>query len=213
MLYNGSVAELVRSAIVGTVVPGKIGRDVLQGQIAAHLQKAGLVADKEDTKQFLRAAMPVWRSKDNSEIERTAARRLIDIVAYAGEQAIALIEIESDLNDLRQNGVTRRNGHYDVYSISADEKGEYFNSYKSLERMAAAAIYHSWFMGSGNYPTPDEAIARLQALRSDDPAAHNPAGFELILVSGRCRAMDRPLLSKRLTSLRAQLICVTQGAH
>jgi hypothetical protein len=74
-------------------------------------------------------------------------RRKIDIVVRAGQQPIALIEIESDLNDLKKSGVTNRNGHYDVFSIAKSADGAYFDSYKPLERMAAAAFY---FGSSGN---------------------------------------------------------------
>ena len=122
--------------------------------------------------------MAVWRSKDDHQIELTARRRRIDIVAYDGQQPIALIEIESDLGDLRSSGVTRRNGHYDVWSIAADENGAYFDSYKSLERMASAAVYYSVFMESGEYPKPEEAIEKLLSIRSSEPEAQNPLGLD-----------------------------------
>jgi hypothetical protein len=167
------------------------------------------MADTEDSQQFLLRGMPVWRSKDTQQIEVTAARRRIDIVVYAIERPIALVEIESDLGDLRLSGVTRRNGHYDVFSIGGDSEGQWFHSYKSLERMAAAAQYHSMFSQTGEYPDISSGIAHLERLQSDDPKAHNPSGLELILVSGRCREVDHRVLAKRLTALNASLICIS----
>ena len=54
---------------------------------------------------------------------------------------VCLIETESDLNDLREQGVSGRSGHYDVLSVARRDDGTWFHSYKSLERMAAAAWY------------------------------------------------------------------------
>jgi hypothetical protein len=204
------IGALVKSAVSLTPVRGKQGRDLLQGLVANHISQAGLVADLEDQGQFLQSGMPVWRSKDTGQVELTPGRRLTDIVVYDQRKPIALIEIESDLNDLRRTGVTNRNGHYDVHSIARDANGSFFHSYKSLERMAAAAMYHALFTESGAYPTSDQGVSRLQKLASDDPSDHNPMALELILVSGSCRSYDREVLAKRLQSLGAQLICVTQ---
>lgn len=188
---------------------GKCGRDQLQGLVASHIRAAGLIADTEDSQQFLRRGMPVWRSKDSNQIEETAARRRIDIVVYDDERPVALVETESELGDLRLSGVTRRNGHYDVFSIGRDSEGQWFHSYKSLERMAAAAQYYSMHLQTGEYPDASAGIAHLEQIQSDDPQHHNASGLELILVSGRCRDLDLRVLAKRLVSLDADLICVT----
>lgn len=84
----------------------------------------------------------------------TRARRIIDLVVYRSGSPVALIEAESDLNDLVNSGTTRRNGHYDVASIGRSANGANFNSYKSLERMASAAFYFSWHNNAGTYPEP-----------------------------------------------------------
>ena len=204
-----NVAEIVRAAVEGFPVSGKCGRDQLQGHVASSIEAAGLVADTEDSQQFLRRGMPVWRSKDTNEIEMTTARRRIDIVAYHGGRPIALVEIESELGDLRLSGVTRRNGHYDVFSIAQDSVGQWFHSYKSLERMAAAAQYHAISQQTGEYPDVSVGVAHLERMQSDHPEVHNTSGLELILVSGRCREVDHRILAKRLGSLNAKLICVS----
>src|ERR1700675_3941689 len=49
----------------------------------------------------------------------------------------------------------RRDRHYDVWSIDRNEDGTYFDSYKSLERMAAAAFYWYLFRKTGRYPSAD----------------------------------------------------------
>ena len=151
--------------------------------------------------------MPVWRSKESDGVTPTKRRRRVDIVVYRGEQLIAMVETESDLNDLRKEGVTRRNGHYDVASIARGDDGAYFNSYKSLERLAAAAFYWHVQHVSGNYPSPDQAVAMLDQISSDDPGIHNPGSVPLFLVSGFCRQQDPVILDRRLKSLAAVLIC------
>jgi len=121
-----------------------------------------------------------------------------------------LIEIESDLNDLVQSDVKRRNDHYDVASIGCSADGQYYNSYKSLERMAAAAFYFCRYKTVGLYPDPATGVAELTALRSNDPADHNPLQLPLFLVTGTCRTGmpidDRSILEARLKSLGAELI-------
>src|ERR1051326_2378707 len=75
------------------------------------------------------------RDKNNEQIEARRGRRKIDISAYWDTKPIAFIETESDLDDLRDVEVTRRNGHYDVFSIAKSASGAYFHSYKSLEHL------------------------------------------------------------------------------
>ena len=210
MAQSAGVLRLVREALAGVKVSGKCGRDYLQGLLAGHVNKAGLLADQEDAQQFLRAGMPVWRSKDTGQVEQTTGRRRIDIVVHDDRKPIALIETESDLNDLKRAGVTNRSGHYDVSSIAHDSSGAHFDSYKSLERMAAAAHYWARHAMGGTYPDPSSGVATLEQLRSDTPDKHNPLGLELILVSGSCRTYDAGILSRRLVSLGAELVCVTE---
>jgi hypothetical protein len=131
---------------------------------------------------------------------------MIDLVVYSPSGIpLALIETESDLDDLRLEGTSKRRGHYDVHSIASSEVGGPFSSYKSLERMAAAAYYHK------HRDLGEAAVARLETLASNAPADHNPAGLELFLVVGRCRQSDRSILAPRLESLGAQLISVSDA--
>ena len=201
------IKDVIQSAIRPLRIVGKEGRSKLQPTIAAALVEAGFEADKEDRKEFLASRMPVWRCKDNLAIKKTSKRRLIDIVVYKGQEVVGVIETEADLDDLREDGVSTRNGHYDVFSIARSSTGKFFDSYKSLERMAAAAYFHSAMVSSGHYPIPEKGSALLEELRTNDPIVHNPLGIPLFLVSGRCRAKDRPILIERLASLNAQLIC------
>ena len=113
------------------------------------------------------------------------------------EEVVALIETESDLNDLREQGVSGRSGHYDVFSIAGRSDGTWFHSCKSLERMASAAWY-----ATGRSQTT------LQQLKSEVQEAHNPLGICLVLVTGSSRALDRRILAPRLKSLGASLISV-----
>ena len=128
-------------------------------------------------------------------------------MVYKNRDLVALIETESDLNDLRVDGVTKRNGHYDVASIAKTKDGTHFNSYNSLERMASAAFYWSVLRGTGRYPSPLDAVRMLEGVMSDDSKDHNPGQVPLFLVSGLCRRQDPVILSRRLESLGAQLIC------
>ena len=196
----------ITQAISALSINGNCGNKLLHPVVADALRAAGYEADKEDTKRLLGAGLPVWRSKDSGEVERTQGRRRVDIVVYKQGRLVALIEIESSLDDLCQLGVSRRNGHYDVSSIARCASAIFFNSYKSLERMAATAFYVSL----QEQLDTEEAVARLSAIRSDLPTDHNPLGVHLLLVSGRCRKTDREILAARLKSLDAELMCVRQ---
>jgi hypothetical protein len=206
---EAEIADIITAWAKKTKVSGKSGKRQLQPSLAVALREAGFTADEEDQGQILRSAMPVWRSKDNQTIEPTTGRRRVDIVVYRDSTPIALIETESDLNDLRTSGVTRRNGHYDVWSIARTADGAYFDSYKSLERMAAAAFYWYQSKKTGRYPSVDEATQSLEAIRSNERSNHNPGHLALFLVSGSCRTQDNAALEPRLRSLGAQLICVS----
>jgi len=205
---EAEIAEVISAWATKTKVSGKSGKRQLQPSLAIALREAGFTADEEDQGQFLKSGMPVWRSKDNQTIEPTVGRRRVDIVVYRDSNPIALIETESDLNDLRTSGVTRRNDHYDVWSIARTADGAYFDSYNSLERMAAAAFYWNTFRKTGRYPSADEAIQSLEAVRSNARSDHNPGHLALFLVSGTCRARDNAILAPRLVSLGARLMCV-----
>ena len=206
-----SVIDDISNSIVGCIanlnVSAKAGKSLLQPTVALALRKAGFTADEEDSGQLLRSGMPVWRSKDDNTVVPTKGRRRVDIVVYRNSDLVALIETESDLNDLRVNGVTKRNGHYDVASVARGNDGTYFNSYNSIERMAAAAFYWDALCRNGFYPSPQRAVEMLEAVMSDESRDHNPGQIPLFLVSGFCRRHDREILSRRLTSLGAILIC------
>jgi hypothetical protein len=167
---------------------------------------------KEDSDHFLQAQMPVWRTKrDNREIERTVKRRKIDIVVYEKENPAALIEIESDLNDLRRSGITNRASgkNYDVFSIAKAASGEHFHSYHSLERMAAAAFYYDLRRRYQSLAEDDFAkfsLESLSAINSDAMEDHNPAGLPMFLIVGSYRNLDYDILKPRLDSLGAKLL-------
>ena len=200
--------QVIVRATSSLSIEGKCGQRVLQPAVAAALEAAGYTTDIEDAKRLLGTALPVWRSKDTSLIEATRGRRRVDIVVYFQGRLAALVETESDLNDLRRSGVTKRNGHYDVSSIALSASARYFNSYKSLERMAAAAFYAHCAQELGCPIDPNAAEARLSQIQSDSPADHNPLGVHLFLVSGECREIDHEILAPRLSSLNAELLCV-----
>ena len=205
------ILEVIKGSVKGKRTSGKMGKSYLQPTIAAALRTAGFNADEEDTAKLLPPRMPVWRSKDNHEVEETIVRRRVDIVVYKDGQLAAMIEAESSLGDLRVSGVSRRNGHYDVESIAKNADGGYFDSYKSLERMATAAFSWSIFCKTGAHPSPHQAQALLEAVRSDDTKLHNPANVPLFLVSGLCRKIDETILSRRIKSLSATLVCVSDA--
>jgi hypothetical protein len=184
---------------------GKFGKSTLQPSVGSAIERAGFRVDYEDSKGLLGACLPVWRDKNTREIEKTVGRRLIDIVVYDDyNRAIALIETESDLDDLRELGVTKRNGHYDVFSIAKDASGTHFHSYKSLERMAAASFFRA--VQVDGRIDHFEMTQRLVNLSSDIAAEHNPLGMGIFLVTGRCRPKDRQILANRLESLNAVLL-------
>jgi len=204
------ILATVGAAIQSLKIVGKTGKSLLQPSIARELQARNLVADQEDTRGFMAPGMCAWRSKDTGLPEPTTSRRRIDIVVYSGSDPVALIETESDLDDLRPPGtINRRDGHYDVHSLASTRSATHFESYKSLERMAAAAFYWSLAKPTGRYPTAEAGVSAIQKIASDRPSDHNPGGLLLILVSGRCRPKDRSILSPRLASLGAHLICAS----
>jgi hypothetical protein len=199
------IGDIIRVALHGLTISGKTGQKTLQPMIAKAINNGGYCADMEDKGIFLPAQMPVWRSKDDGKIETTKARRKIDIVVRRDGNTVALVETESDLNDLKLNGITKRNGHYDVLSIARAANGKHFNSYKSLERMAAAA-YYSYLNDISNGVSCLEATARIEAVQSDKSSDHNPMAISLFLVTGLSRRQDVEILTPRLLSLNAQLI-------
>lgn len=206
MDLRGQLLSIVKTSVRNVPIKGKCGQNRLHELVATALRQNGFVADKEDSREFLRKALPVWRSKDDCKVEPTRRRRHIDIVVYSDDNPVGLIEIESDLDDLKEAGVTKRRGHYDVFSISRSGSGSFYNSYKSLERMAAAAFYWARRGQSDSDLTP---LAQLEEICADLPEIHNPAGLAIVLVSGRCRRQDFDILEQRLASLSADLVCVS----
>ena len=136
-----SILQLIRSGTASMPISGKVGQRLLQPKIAQVLSASGYDVDVEDTRGFFPPGLPAWRDKQTFEVVPTSGRRRIDLVVRKNEEVVALIEAESDLNDLREHGVSGRSGHYDVFSIASQADGTWFDSYKSLERLAAAAWY------------------------------------------------------------------------
>jgi hypothetical protein len=193
------IVQIIKNSTSAITVSGKIGQRVLQPHIARTLTAYGFNVDIEDQAGFLPPGLAVWRDKHSCEVVETTGRRRIDLVIRKADKVLALIETESDLNDLREEGVSNRDGHYDVFSIARCASGMWFDSYKSLERMAAAAWYSA-----------GRTRADLENVRSNSVEIHNSAGIGLILVSGRVRSKDRRVLAPRLGALGAHLIGVTE---
>lgn len=194
---SNAVLQLVRSGTASIPINGKVGQRLLQPRIAQVLTASGYDVDIEDTRGFFPPSLPAWRDKQSSEVVVTSGRRRIDLIVRRNEEVVALIETESDLNDLREHGVSGRSGHYDVFSIAGRADGTWFHSYKSLERIAAAVWYST-----------GRSQAALEQVRSDAPDAHNPQRICLILVTGSSRALDRRLLAPRLKALGASLVTI-----
>jgi len=203
MKLDDPIYQIARTTVSDVFIRDKIGRGVLQPKICEALRRAGYVVAPEDSDHFLKRGMPVWRNKKDQQIEVTKGRRAIDLVVYLNEEVVALIETESDLDNLREHGFSGKGDGYDVYSIARNEDGSFFHSYKSLERMAAAAYYHHL---SKTQQTRDP-VQVLEGLMSESPTVHNPEELPLLLISGQCRSRDRRILSPRLKSLGARLIC------
>lgn len=189
----------------------KCGNYVQDAVAAALNVLPGLSVTKEDSKKFLHARMPVWRTKRDSLVEQTTNRRKIDIVVYELGEPAALIEVESDLNDLRLSSISNRGSgnNYDVFSIARAANGDYFHSYHSLERMAAAAFYYDF--RKRHQTLTEEALAAsalegLSAICSDAIDDHNPANIPMLLIAGSYRDSDHDILRPRLKSLGAELL-------
>jgi hypothetical protein len=196
----GDLETIIRKAIPKRQ-PGarKGGRDLVQPAIQRALKEAGYVVDYEDSCCFLRAGMPVWQlySSGAHIVDATAGRRAIDLVVYGpnNRSPVALVEVESDLANMGSKA------GYAVASIAYDARGQPFDSYKSVERMAAAVQFWAMQQASGRYPTSAEGVGRLQAIRSDSPADHNPTGISLLLVCEVANQKHVELLKPRLESL------------
>jgi hypothetical protein len=146
---NDRLTKIIAQATSSLGIEGKCGQKILQPTIASALRAEGYIADKEDKNALLPARLPVWRSKNTGLIEETRGRRLIDIVVYQEGRLVALIETESDLNDLLRTGISKRSGHYDVNSIARDKAGNFFNSdvppvlsSRAACRKCPAAVFH-----------------------------------------------------------------------
>jgi len=194
------IATIIRNAIPERK-PGanKGGNNRVDPAIQYALESAGYDVDSKDSRRFLRARMPVWQrySSGGYIVDPTAGRRIIDLVVYDPNSGIpiALVEVESDLAHMGTNG------DYAVASIAHDARGQPFNGYKSVERMAAAAQFWAIAQATGKYPTPAEGVERLKAIRSDRPAEHNPTGISLFLVCHVASQKHVRLLQRRLDSL------------
>lgn len=203
------IRDAIKIALHTVQSSGKTADKILKPAIAQSLKAQGFGADQEDTRGMMERGLPVWRSKDSGEIESTSGRRRVDIVVYSknGYDLIGLIETESDLDDLRPSGVVnRRSGHYDVYSIAGQENGSFFESYKSLERMAALVFYRSSRMRSDRDFSPMNVVQDLEQVRSDSRTAHNPTNVPLFLVSAQCRKSDLEMLDARCRSVGAEVL-------
>jgi hypothetical protein len=206
------IEKAIRSVFSSAPTSGKTGKSHLESAVAGALSGLGLSVDQFDARQFHRPGMPAWRSRDTGEIEPTTKRRIIDVVAYDSNDPAVLVEVESDLDDLQANGGTsRRNGHYDVFSIARSANRTFFDSYKSLERMATAALFWHRMRTTGAYTAPTDAAVLLDSLSSDDLTDHNPSGLPMFLVAGRCRPHDPGILEARLRSLGARLLAIRVG--
>lgn len=173
--------------------------------IARALLKANYDVDPQDTRGLYPTGVPTWRVA--GDVLAAPAKRRIDIVAYdkAGF-LVALIESEDDVGDVAlPTWITRR---YAVRSVARDADGHFFDSYRSIERMAVAA---AGVQRDDSAQVP--LLAQLEAIKSDEPLLHNPAKIPLFLTLARGmrwrRTVDRlALIQPRLTSLGCRVIAV-----
>lgn len=200
------IRAAIQQATDSTLVSGQHADGPLKDAIASSLRQAGFEADVGDKRKFLPDRLPVWRCKNSLRVVPTKRRRIIDIVIYSGNEPVALLETESNLKDLRLTGVSTRNGHYDVYSISRRADGLFFHSYNSVERMATAILWHTIGKNSSD-PSTETFAGLMEKIKSDAPNDHNPCLMPCFLVTADCpRDIDREILEPRLTSLGADLI-------
>ena len=206
-MTSQELAGIIRNGTTGMAPSGrtKIGDAVLKPHIAQALQKQGLEADVEDSRAFMMSGLVAWRNTEDEEMPKRAGKLRPDIVVYRGGKVCGLVEIESDLNDVKENRINKRNGHYDVLSIARNAREDYFYSYKSLERMAVAVFGES-MRQAGQIVTPEQVIARLQTIKSDSDKDHNPLGLGIVLVTGYCRQKDLDILEERRQSIGAIIL-------
>lgn len=161
--------------------------------------------DLHDTRGFYPTGVPPWRLGDNSL--ESATRRFIDVVVYdSSGRLAALIESEDDIGDIAlPEWLPRR---YAVRSVARDATGKYFDSYRSIERIAVGAL-------AAQYEASDARIllAHLEAIQSNTADDHNPKRIPLFLTLARGanwrRTREKLLLIKsRLSSLSCRIIAV-----
>ncbi len=195
------VKQCIQSALDEHVlVPGKkTGSRVLHPLILQRLNDNGLDATKEFRE--LNVHGPAWRYWKSEEIvPAPAGWKSVDVkVTYQGA-IVALVEIESDLDDLPANPgeyPRNRNGSYAVKSLARNKGGDSFESYHPLERMAVAAI--AW----AGQASDAHSMAQI---KGNSPAVHNPSGLPLFVAVERCRSNDLVILKPRLLSLKAEIL-------
>jgi hypothetical protein len=195
------IEQLIRDVVRNHVIVGnKSSRDVLQSNICAALVKGGYQVDYEDKHyKILSSAKAVWRNRDR-KVHFHKRRPRIDLCVYQNDEVAALVEVEACLDGLpRKKWAPARkgSGNYYVLSIAKDKNGEFFESYKSIERMAVAA------MALAGRPSDQQS---LEQIRSNRIADHNPSRVPLFLVTEWRRASDKHIIEDRLASLGATLI-------
>ncbi len=209
------IAMIIRDAIPERQVGrNKEGEAKVCRVVGGALTKAGYFVDEKDREHFLAAKMRIWQrySPEGLIVEGTARRRIIDLIVYDNTNArtpLALVEVESDLAHMSSTTNRFSKNCYAVASIARDAAGQPFNSYNSVERMAAAAQYWAMKQSSDRYPEPAEGQGRLQAICSDSPAEHNPTNICLVLVSHFAKRAHAESLKPRLKSLNMGLIVGT----
>lgn len=143
---------------------------------------------------------PLWRRRSTGEPVVAPGSSRIDFVLRDGnDEVAALVEIESDVDDIKAAQTRGGSRNYFVQSIAKNGAGLPFESYHSLERMAVACLRLA-----GN----ETSVAALEAIHSDRVQDHNPLKLPLFLVNtaGREQSSLMGVLDKRLQSLDATAI-------
>ena len=128
-----------------------------------------------------------------------------DIGIHRDGMLVGVIESEHDLAWVVPHGGRTPGSsgapRYTMSSLAFCSKGEPFSSYAPLERMTYIAHWHD---------NASKPAAVLQAIRSDEPLAHNPKQLALFLISEKIDGKAN-IIRTRMTSLGVRYF--NAGSH
>lgn len=181
------------------VVGAKTSESKLTKSLELALSSAGFTVDAKDRLgKLLPPRVSAWRY--GAWVPPTPGRREIDMVVYWGDKLVALLESEEDISDVNRDGSPDR---YFVQSLATTSRGDFFLSYKSLERMAVA----SYIVKHGSIGISNQ----LEALHSDNCVDHNPLSVPMFITlacgwNKRGTRWRAELLEPRLVALGCKII-------